>query len=229
MNTRNNLTDPIELPKIQTQAIIQFDDMRQLLLEEGQRVSIDQINWSEFPYKPVVDVHVAHDEAYLWALYRVDENHVRAVTLEDMGPVYEDSCVEWFMQFPNQENYFNVEVNCIGACLASCRVSRTDKAAFANEELASIIRLTTLNHQPCDLLSDDTPIHWECVVGIPKKVLMNYLDGDGGIFPNQFTANFYKCGDKTNTPHYVSSFPIVTDSPDFHVPSAFHSMMLREI
>lgn len=227
MNTMNNRTTAIVLPRIATTGEKQFDNLRELLLDKGQKINIDQINWQEFPYLPTVDVHVAHDDDYLWALYRVDEDHVRAVTLEDMGPVYEDSCVEWFMQFPNQETYFNVEVNCIGACLASCRVSRTDKAAFTSEELNSIIRLTTLPHQPCDFVSEDMPIHWECIVGIPKKVLMNYGVQEDELFPKNFTANFYKCGDKTQVPHYVSSFSICTESPNFHVPKAFRSMSLE--
>ncbi len=227
MNTTNNYVEAIELPRIEVEDNTQFDYMRQLLLDKAKRVSIDQVNWNEFPYKPVVDVHIAHDEGYLWALYRVDEDHVRALTLEDMGPVYEDSCVEWFMQFPNQETYFNVEVNCIGTCLASCRVSRTDKSAFTREELDSIIRLTTLSHQPCELISKDTPIHWECVVGIPKKILTKYITSETDLIPEEFTANFYKCGDKTRQPHYISSFPITTDSPNFHVPSAFYLIKIK--
>jgi hypothetical protein len=34
-------------------------------------------------------------------------------------------------------------------------------------------------------------------------------------------ANFYKCGDKTEEPHYLSWSPIDTPEPDFHVPSFF--------
>lgn len=218
--------DTITLPRIACAEEYTFDTMRALLLDKGQRLGIERVNWSEFSYKPTVDVHIAHDEAYLWALYRVDEEHVRAVTLEDMGPVYEDSCVEWFMQFPNQETYFNVEVNCIGTCLASCRVSRTDKAAFTTEELKCIIRLTTLPHEACDLVAESSSIYWECIVGIPKDVLLKYIAQDESALPTQCSANFYKCGDKTNTPHYVSAFPIDTESPDFHVPSAFCPMRL---
>ena len=34
--------------------------------------------------------------------------------------------------------------------------------------------------------------------------------------PKKIRANFYKCGDKTAHPHYVSWAPINTPQPDFH-------------
>ncbi len=214
---------PVLLPRVN----VNDDNLRTILLNQGQALSIDVINWKEYPLCPEVDVHIAHDDSYLWALYRVNEYHVRGVNLDDMGPVYEDSCVEWFLQMPHQETYFNIEVNCVGTCLASCRMNRTDKAAFAQEDLNLIVRFTTFPHQSYETISKSEPIHWECIVGVPKAVLMKYIGTESAMFPEEFSANFYKCGDKTQEPHYLSSFPIYTDSPNFHVPSAFYPMRLE--
>ncbi|MHB1455061.1 MAG: carbohydrate-binding family 9-like protein [Saccharofermentanales bacterium] len=35
------------------------------------------------------------------------------------------------------------------------------------------------------------------------------------------TGNFYKCGDKTDCPHYGCWNPILLPAPDFHVPAFF--------
>ena len=34
-------------------------------------------------------------------------------------------------------------------------------------------------------------------------------------------ANFYKCGDKTLQPHFLSWSPIHSEKPDFHRPEDF--------
>ena len=45
---------------------------------KAPRVSIDRVNWPEFPYKPVVAVSVARSERDLYLLYRVWGNSLKA-------------------------------------------------------------------------------------------------------------------------------------------------------
>lgn len=40
-------------------------------------------------------------------------------------------------------------------------------------------------------------------------------------------ANFYKCGDNTSKPHYLSWNPIGTESPDFHRPDFFGNLIFE--
>ena len=44
--------------------------------------------------------------------------------------------------------------------------------------------------------------------------------------PHSLRANFYKCGDKTAHPHYLSWSPIHTEKPDFHRPEFFGELIL---
>lgn len=37
-------------------------------------------------------------------------------------------------------------------------------------------------------------------------------------------ANFYKCGDELQTPHFLSWNPINIEKPDFHRPDFFGSL-----
>lgn len=54
--------------------------------------------WAElFPYKPQVEVRLAHTGSHLLIHYRVSEACVRAVASYDNGNVWEDSCCELFL------------------------------------------------------------------------------------------------------------------------------------
>ena len=44
--------------------------------------------------------------------------------------------------------------------------------------------------------------------------------------PKAVRGNFYKCGDKTAHPHFVSWNPVGTPSPDFHRPEFFGELLL---
>ena len=61
------------------------------------KLKIDNVNWPEsFPEKPEAEVEVSNDHEYLFLHYYVRGEQLRAVTTEDQGPVWEDSCVEFF-------------------------------------------------------------------------------------------------------------------------------------
>ena len=49
---------------------------------------------------------------------------------------------------------------------------------------------------------------------------------DPANLPHSIRANFYKCGDKTAHPHYLSWSPIDTPKPDFHRPDFFGELLL---
>ena len=42
--------------------------------------------------------------------------------------------------------------------------------------------------------------------------------------PESLRANFYKCGDGTSVPHFLSWSHIETETPDFHCPEFFGNM-----
>ena len=74
--------------------------------------AINNVNWPEsFPEKPEVSVEVSNDHEALYLHYRVKGEQLRAVTTEDQGPVWEDSCVEFFCQVPGDAHYCNFECN----------------------------------------------------------------------------------------------------------------------
>lgn len=63
---------------------------------------------------------------------------------------------------------------------------------------------------------------WEVALVIPYAVFFKHritsLDG------HTVKANFYKCGDELQTPHFLSWNPINIEKPDFHRPDFFGSL-----
>ena len=82
--------------------------------------------------------------------------------------------------------------------------------------MSSIKRFTTIRHiyKSNRQLSD-----WTLYVEIPKNAIG--FSQDEKLSQQTIGANFYKCGDETNEPHFISWNPIDLPKPDFHVPQFF--------
>lgn len=175
------------------------------------------VNWPEYPYAPKVSFRVAHSDESMAVMFEVEEEHVRAVITDDNGPVWEDSCVEFFVADPAGDGYFNFETNCIGTALAAHRYSRNDASHFDAGRLARVRRITSLPHATIDSCGKS---RWWLVEVIPFELLGRRSA------PRRLRANFYKCGDKCERPHFLSWAPIRTPQPDFHRPEFFGEMVL---
>ena len=189
------------------------DEIRLVMRDRLESNPIDCVNWSAFPYAPRVSFRIAHSDDALALLFEVEEEHVRAVSLESNGPVWEDSCVEFFVKSPEGEGYFNFEVNCIGTALAAFRRSRTDADHFDEERMARVRRFGSLPHAEIDSRGEGQ--RWWMVEVIPFALL-----GLQGA-PKSIEANFYKCGDKCDKAHFLSWSPIGLPEPNFHCPEFF--------
>lgn len=188
--------------------------MRDLLRSQP----IGCVNWDDYPYAPRVSFSVAHSDDVLAIMFEVEESHVRAVTMQDNGPVWEDSCVEFFMADPAGGGYFNFEVNCIGTALAARRTSRRSAEHFDAHSMAHIRRITSLPHAVVDSRGEGQ--RWWLIEVIPFALLGLHKA------PRRMRANFYKCGDGCDRPHYLSWSPIDAPQPDFHRPEFFGEVIL---
>lgn len=188
-------------------------------LGQFAKSSLDCVPWSaEFPYKPKVDFAVAHDGLRLFIRFDVEEKNVKAVTTKSNGPVWEDSCAEFFVRVPGSAFYYNFETNCIGAGLAAKRTSRSDCVHFGEDKMSQIVRRSSLPFSPVDA----GPGKWSLELEIPFALFC-----ESEAVPQVLEANFYKCGDKTAEPHFLSWSPIDTPSPDFHRPEFFGRLILE--
>ena len=182
---------------------------------------VDTVCWpDQFPYAPEVTLRIAHDGRAMLLRFEVTEQNPRAVTLESNGPVWEDSCVEFFVKEPGSRYYCNIETNCIGVSLAAKRLSRNEFQHFDEARMARIVRRPSLPKNKTDL----GPGSWSLELEVPFDLIC-----DGPVPPARLEANFYKCGDKTAVPHFLSWNKVDTPSPDFHRPEFFGTLILENV
>ena len=134
-------------------------------------LKIDKVNWpEEWPEKPEVRVEVKNDHERLFLHYFVKGEQLRAVTTEDQGPVWEDSCVEFFCQVPGDKHYYNFETNCIGAMVASRRLGKNEGVVpFPAEEMRTIKRECSF---PREVIEErDGLWSWEVELEIPLALI----------------------------------------------------------
>ena len=110
----------IEVPFVAGLCDKPLSQVSEILEAQGVRQAIDCVDWpNEFPYKPITSFYIARDKECLYINYFVKGNYLRAVNSTDNSPVWEDSCVEFFVQIPGEKYYYNFEFNCIGTALAA--------------------------------------------------------------------------------------------------------------
>ena len=96
-----------------------------------------------------------------------------------------------------------------------------DNREHAPKEVTALVqRWSSLGNQPFAERVEETD--WEVALIIPYAVFFKHqiesLDG------KEIKANFYKCGDELQTPHFLSWNPIEIDQPDFHRPDFFGTL-----
>ena len=196
-----------------------FNEFEKAMVESAAKDSISEVNWSSFPYCPETSFHIARSESHIAIYYHVTGLDLRAESLEDNGPVWEDSCCEFFIAHPSDGTYYNFEMNCIGTLLAAKRTSRENKTMLSQDQLDRIKRFHSLERKRYDKSGE---IHsWSLAMLIP----FGLIGMDGTALPSVSRANFYKCGDKTAHPHYCSWERIECERPDFHRPDFFGELL----
>ena len=176
---------------------------------------ISHVNWpSDYPYAPSVSFMIARTGSHLVVLYHVRGYDLRAFALQDNEMVCHDSCCEFFVADPSDGTYYNFEMNCIGTLKAAKRRSRQDYCLLDEAQLSRILRLSSLKRSQIDA----SGIHsWQLAMCIPFELMGFSAD----CIPEKLYANFYKCADKSEHPHFLSWNPVGTLQPDFHRPEYF--------
>lgn len=214
--------DPLHIPYLPALASCEnLADATKILEQHGKRIYIDSVNWpDEFPYHPLASANLGHDGKNIYVDFFVRCNSHRAVNNTNMSPVHEDSCVEFFVAPDGRTPYINFECNCIGTISASRRIDRHNSTPLTDDELDSVRRYASCGSHPFEVR--DELSSWNLCEAIPLELLGIEWKGQ----PIELMGNFYKCGDKTTVPHFLSWAPIDTPQPDFHRPEFFSKIVL---
>ena len=147
-----------------------------------------------------------------------DEPSPQAVFLNRDDAVYNDSCVEFFFQpFADDERYVNFEINPNGAYLCAIGNDRFDRQFL--KDLSTV--------QP-DVSASLFSGGWSARVVIPEQLISDIYGREFYVSELEYVrANFYKCGDMTDAPHYSSMFLVGTEQPDFHRSEYFQKIYFQ--
>ena len=192
-------------------------DMAENLLEKNAEFQlIGVLNWSSFTYKPEVKFKIAWCQNQILLKYYVSEANILAKVVKINGDVCTDSCVEFFISTHKDGSFYNFEFNCIG--IPHVEYGQVGKRALLDSEIINQIKTkSSLGNQPFG--EKKGGYQWEMMIVIPKSCFV--FDKDLVFKGLSAKANFYKCGDKTSTPHYLTWNPVLTEHPDYHQPAFF--------
>ena len=185
-------------------------------MDQLQRHPIEQMPWPEFSYRPKVSFSIAYCEDAILLKYFILENYLRAFWQTSNSPVFEDCCVEFFISFDQQEEYYNLEFNCIGTCLFAFGNNNSGRQFFTEEVISKIRRLSTIKSLVAD---EGRGVSWELTVVLPFEIFSYHKITS--LKDRSCSGNFYKCGDLLPEPHYLSWNLVKSASPDFHLPAFF--------
>ena len=183
--------------------------------------AIDKVNLPEYPYKPEVEFRIMHSETEIYLQFHVKENGARATYGHDAGSrPYTDDCVEFFMiPSDRDQSYYNLEMNCVGHGTFDYGPLGGRRYRCGDEIISQIRRESTLGSEAFGTL--EGPQEWTLTLAIPKR-LYAQTDLDLTNFSGRTVkANFYKCGDDTAVPHFLSWNPVGSPKPNFHTPQYF--------
>jgi len=181
-------------------------------------------------HRPVTRAKLLYDVTSLYVQFRVHDRYVRCVNGGFGGPVWEDSCVEFFFQPAGVKGYFNLEMNCGGAFTCSY----VEDPTRTGSGFARSTRLTEEQARRIGLRSSipgvlreelPGPVAWSVSAAIPLSVVEAYAGPVGDPGGQSWRGNFFKCADRCSHPHW-GSWASVGDL-DFHRPQDFGTLQFE--
>ena len=178
-------------------------------------------------HRPRTRLRLLHDGAGLAGIFRVEDRFVLSRHERFGDPVYEDSCVELFLQPLPDRGYFNFEMNAGGTLRASHITDhRRVPGGFAAftplaEAEGRLVQVRSSLPRRVDPEVAE-PLAWQLAFFVPGAVLERYVGALGPLGGQTWRANAYKCGDLTSHPHWASWAAL--DARNFHQPQCFGSL-----
>lgn len=148
---------------------------------------------------------MCHDGERIYVRMRAWEAPVRATLTGPLEQVCNDSCLEFFFApDPGDERYLNFEWNPLGTLYLGFGAARGRRVRQIVPDAARKFALTPLRMEQ----------GWGIAFSVPADFVRLYFPGFS--LAGEAAGNFYKCGDQTDTPHYLAWAPLTSAAPDFH-------------
>lgn len=169
---------------------------------------------SDPPYRPNTYFKMGVVCSDLVATLKCYEENPKAVFVNRDDPIYKDSCLEFFVApLEEKEEYINVEMNSNGAFLCEFGTGKYDRV-FVSSLIDSSPIVDAFKGE------DMNGAFWGVTVKLTNAFLRELYKTENIDFKT-VKANFYKCGDDCDVPHYLAFSPVTTLPPGFHNPECF--------
>ena len=117
-------------------------------------------------------------------------------------------------------------MNCGGTTLFCFqRAPRKDVVEIPESEHAKI----TIAHSLPKIVDPEiaTPVAWTVEYRLPIEILQKHCAMTPPAPGVVWRANFYKCGDQTLHPHWLTWSPVAFPKPQFHLPEFFGELVFE--
>lgn len=181
--------------------------------ENAARLDISENLWL-----PPTDIaawgRIARTDDALMVRLTARESAVRAEERGPLGRPCEDSCLEFFFSpMSDDPRYVNIEFN-----PNACAFIGLGDGSFRTRLLPEQDWLKPKTFS--------TPDGWGVEYVVPFDFIRTLFNGFDPAPGHIIRANCYKCGDKTQQPHYLAWNPVTSETPNFHRPPDFGEMAL---
>lgn len=200
------------------------------LWQQAESLSVGCFRPEGSDHRPQTQCKLLYDDRNIYGIFRVEDRYVRCAHTQFQSDVWKDSCVEFFVQPKEGLGYFNFEFNCGGALLASY-VTNPERVEGWLKQSAPLMpdddgQIRRFASQPSVVDPEIVqPLVWTLEFSIPFTLLEKYAGPLGTIKDQTWRANFYKCGNATSHPHWVSWAPL--SYRNFHDPSSFGQLVFE--
>ena len=159
---------------------------------------------------------LCRDDSALWVRMVAEETAICATLQDPLDQICNDSCLEFFLApDPSDNRYLNFEFNPLGNLYLGFGSTRPTR-------VRQIVGDKNLLFRPEPFFTEKG---WGIVYCIPFDFIRNYFPAFEPC--GEMAGNFYKCGDLTEQPHYLSWMNMCTDTPDFHRRQDFGTLIFK--
>ena len=172
--------------------------------EDIPRAELKETGWLE-PAGVKGWVQLCHDGEKLYVRMEAEESPIRATLTGTLDQVCNDSCLEFFFApVVGDARYFNFEWNPLKALNLGFGGTRPTRVRQIVKKMEELFCPQSWQNEK----------NWGIQFCIPAEFVGRYFPDFA--WEGESEANFYKCGDETEHPHYLAWSPLSCDKPDYH-------------
>ena len=157
-----------------------------------------------------------HDGENLYVRMEAEEENIRATLTDTLAMVCNDSCLEFFFApLAGDRRYLNFELNKLGTAYVGFGAERKTRARLILKDPKGLLAPEPFN----------TDKGWGIEFRVPLSFVQLYFPE--AQFAGEAAGNFYKCGDETETVHYLAWAPLSSEKPDYHRRQDFGALVFE--